>query len=255
MELDVKRDFERIRHDFNYSYEKWTYENILGQLARDPPIEFGSGLSILIVSDRCPGRAWGLNHYLSEKTKVSRIAIIHSLREYTQLEEKSYDIVIFVGMQNNKTNYEIMGKAPRHNGNAVFVMFASVDKIIENEKWQYGIPNLFNSRDNLSSFVSYLEEIRKKPALVTQYASNARHHYPAETEFGAGKTVPTYTCPLCSFWARFRTIFRFSSDKSLKTATKSRVSPGDVFSVSKNSDGVTSKYSHMAKNIGHEGFD
>jgi len=139
--------------------EKVYYNEYLAQSACDIKGTWGEGEKALIISDRCPGRAYGLCNYLEKKTDLS-VEIAATTDEAGQkLRYGAPDILIFVGYQENTENYKIKELVYRKNPFTVVVMFALLDSLINNICHEQEIPYMFSSSMPLQRFVTFLIEI------------------------------------------------------------------------------------------------
>lgn len=129
------------------------------QLNNDPKVDWGTGLHALIISDRCPRRSGNLYMYLIEKTDLSSITLLHTLQEAQDyMNELIPDFLIFVGMPNNKSNYQIQDLVLRSNPFALVVMYAFLDCVIECECVHHHIQYAYSSNNRISGFIEYLRE-------------------------------------------------------------------------------------------------
>ena len=139
------------------AYEIAMYHKIQREIANAPHTQWGKDLHALIISDRCGGRALGLCEYLITRTDLSvRIrSNAKSIRE--AVKSHTPDIVIFVGYQESKENYDIL-KAQWGQRPYLAVMYASVDFVIQTECERYGIPLMYHSMNPVTGFVGVLRD-------------------------------------------------------------------------------------------------
>lgn len=155
----INKEYHHIPYELpeiGTSADKLRYEQMVEEISADPLIQWGRGLKVLIMSDRCPGRSKGLYDYLTVKTElnVTLINTVEIANEY--IGSKVPDIVIFVGMQKNEDNYQIISRIRLLNPSAFIAMYASLDDIIEQICLCNRIHHSFCSWEPLSLFIDYL---------------------------------------------------------------------------------------------------
>ena len=135
--------------------ERSRYRKMQKEIETDPHIQWGKNINVLIISDRCGGRAFGLYNFLMARTDLSvrirdNAPIIREAVQYC-----TPDIVIFVGYQKNRENYRIL-KDREHNP-FLAVMYASVDFIIRDECERYDIQHMYHCMDPTADFIRFLK--------------------------------------------------------------------------------------------------
>lgn len=139
-------------------YERLVYRQIRGEFVSAPHIPWGKNIHVLIISDRCGGRAVGLYEYLTAKTDLTTVCIADSpLAIQTAMQQGIPDIFIFVGYQEDKRNYQILD-AMRNNRQKVVAMYAHLDYVIRTECETFGIPLIYHSMNPLADFVGILRQ-------------------------------------------------------------------------------------------------
>jgi hypothetical protein len=135
------------------------YERILNQLNTDPHIEWGEGLNVLLISDRAPGRAEGLRTYMNAKANFQSVCLCQTIEQsQAYLNCVTPDIIIFVGMADNNSNYQAIDLAKKANPFVMITMFAFLDDVIKYECCRYQIPYAFSSQKPLREGLLYLRQ-------------------------------------------------------------------------------------------------
>lgn len=154
---DAKTNEQTMRALEVYS-ENYRYGKIQKQCESDPNHPWGDGLNVLIMSDRCPGRAKGLYEYLAEKTKLSSVELCDCLADAkTCVQSMSVDILIFVGYQENDASYEIKGILEEKNPSVQTIKYAFLDDCIKRYCLKNGIQYAFSSSAPVREFIGYLD--------------------------------------------------------------------------------------------------
>lgn len=140
-------------------FERFMYQRIIKEMNNDPHIKWGNGLNTIIISDRCPGRAHGIYEYIKQKTDISDILLFQdfmSLKAY--MNTAIPDIVIFVGYQENHSNYQVIKHVREVNPQVLIAMYAGVDNLIRSVcKENY----IYFMYDNFGSTKGFIKNIRK----------------------------------------------------------------------------------------------
>ena len=158
-------DGKKVQEDtrwLNALVEKQYYKKLKEQCETDSHHNWGDNLNVLIMSDRCPGRAKGLHEYLTNKTNLSSVKLCEALSEAKEYSSSvSIDILIFVGYQKDESNYEIKKLLEEKNPNTHTVKYAFLDHAIQIYCMAYKIHHAFSSEKPAADFVSYLENLEK----------------------------------------------------------------------------------------------
>lgn len=153
------RDGDELEKDFAsiaYLVEKKEYEYFLEQCSEDPVVHWGAHKSVLIMSDRCPGRAQGLKAYLEQKTQLSKVIHLSSLSEVREyIADHDIDILIFAGYQKDEDNYDVSDLLRERNAPAI--MYGILDEYIESVCSSHFIRHAFSSLRPAGEFIGYLE--------------------------------------------------------------------------------------------------
>jgi hypothetical protein len=152
-----KDELEKEVASISFLVDGVEHQRMLKQCSADPFIHWGKNRSVLIISDRCPGRARGLQTYLEERTELGEVTCLSSLVQARKhINHHKVDILIFAGYQKNARNYRIRELLP--NKDAYTVMYAMLDEHIEMVCLQYHIKYSFSSWKPVRAFVGYLKE-------------------------------------------------------------------------------------------------
>ena len=154
---------EGVGHDKKHAYldelsEKRYYNNVAEQIKNDPHIKWGDGLSVLIISDRCPGRARGLREYLFEKTDLTNVMFMTTFddaKEY--ISSIVPDILIFVGYQENDINYKVQDIVLEKNPDVFIMIYALLDECIKLVCADKKINHAFSSSKPVTECVAYIK--------------------------------------------------------------------------------------------------
>jgi len=137
-------------------YEAFTYCKIRHEIESDPHIQWSKNIHALIISDRCGWRAIGLYEYLTARTNLTSVRIADNPETIRKaIKTCQPHIVIFVGYQKDKANYQMI-PALQKKAQMVVAMFASVDTVIELECKRFGIPLMYDCLESLADFVNML---------------------------------------------------------------------------------------------------
>jgi len=137
-------------------YEDTMYHLIRLQISIDSHIQWGENVHALIISDRCGGRAVGLYEYLTGKTNLASVRIRDNPQAIQEAAQScAPQIIVFVGYQKCKANYEILKTIWKQPHFAV--MYASLDFIIDRECQRFGIQEMFHCLNPLADFVKVLQ--------------------------------------------------------------------------------------------------
>lgn len=138
--------------------EGYQYHWFTKQSQENPKHNWGDNLNILMMSDRCPGRARGLCDYLRSNTKLSSVKLCHTLEDAKDYIQKvSIDILMFVGYQENKSNYDIKRILKGRNNRVYSVMYAFLDSIIERYCNKYKIKYAFSYTKPVAELIDYMD--------------------------------------------------------------------------------------------------
>jgi hypothetical protein len=142
--------------------ELYDYEQLDKQCKSDEHYNWGEGLNVLIMSDRCPGRTKGLSKYINEKTNIANVVCIGKMDDAATLAQYiHFDILIFIGYQKDRTNYEIKKFLTEINPSLYTIMYASLDDCIKRECIRNQIQYAFSSRKPARDFIGYIKESYK----------------------------------------------------------------------------------------------
>jgi len=161
-ELEAIKRLEVLAKEYEFKNLEMSeiayYLKILKESTEDGRNNWGKGLNVLIVSDRCPGRSLGLLKYLSSNTSLQYVKLVSSVRQAKViLDLETTDILIFAGCQEDSRNYRIMKRVLKKNPKAYVVMYAHFDDCREAHCWRNNIENLFPSLVPVREFVASLE--------------------------------------------------------------------------------------------------
>lgn len=157
----------------NANLEYYMYERIVKQAAHDAHISLPKGLKMLILSDRCPGRAFGLQEYLIERTDASEVLLLHEYNSVrSALETWVPDILIFVGYQKNNLNFRARALVLSKNPSALVIMYASLDRLIEQLCITHNIHYSYSSHEPVADFANYISAIYAKKTAGKQDQPN-----------------------------------------------------------------------------------
>jgi len=158
IKFDDATIFQEQMSWLNAYAQKSDYKSIKEQCESDLKHSWGHDLNVLIISDRCPGRAIGLYEYLMEKTNLSSISQCRNFAEAKVcITHKPIDILIFVGFQKNNENYEIKKILEEKKPDIYTVMYASLDDCIKGHCVENKIQYAFSSRKPVAEFIDYLD--------------------------------------------------------------------------------------------------
>lgn len=159
IKFDDDKEVEKIIKRLAAFAEDEDYKRLKGQYEVDPHHNWGDNLNVLIMSDRCPGRAKGLYEYLKQKTNLSSVKLCKTLNEAKKyILNVSIDILMFVGLQEDESNYEIKKILKEKNVNTYTVKYAFLDDTIKNYCIRYKIQHAFSSIKPAAEFIAYLKE-------------------------------------------------------------------------------------------------
>lgn len=153
----TKKEPTSLLDSFDDFYEEGMYKIIRKEIDADPHTRWGKDFHALIISDRCAGRAIGLCEYLKARTDLKVLIRDNARSIQKTIELRAPDIVIFVGYQENKENYDIL-TAQQGQRPYLVVMYACVDNMIQSECAQYGIPLMYHCKEPTAGFVGVLME-------------------------------------------------------------------------------------------------
>ena len=173
----VFEDGAKEREALDYFYncnEHYKYNEILKQAETDPRFAWGNGLNVLLVSDRALGRAEGLYLYMVVNTNFGNVRLCKNIPEIQDyMKSVIPDIIIFVGMADNKQNYQAIEMAKEANEFVLIAMFAFLDFCIESECERYKIPYAFSSQKSVSDGLAYLRSaFEENNEVITQRICN-----------------------------------------------------------------------------------
>lgn len=138
-------------------FERIMYQRMSEEINHSPHIDWGMNLNAVIISDRCFGRANGIYDYLHQKTNLQGIALFedfYALEQY--IKKTAPDILILVGYQKSRLNYNSIKLAREINPNVLVIMNASVDPFIEGICTAYELL-IYSSFDTVGGFVDYIK--------------------------------------------------------------------------------------------------
>lgn len=151
----IKKEPTSLLDSFDDFYEEGMYNKMRKEIDADRHTHWGKNIHALIISDRCAGRAIGLCEYLKARTDL-KVRIRDNARSIQKaVEFRAPDIVIFVGYQENKENYDILTTRQGQRPHLV-VMYANVDDLIRSECTRYGIPLMYHCKEPTAYFVDVL---------------------------------------------------------------------------------------------------
>jgi len=154
---------------FDTGFERLMYGKIRRQIISDPRLEWGEGLNILLLSDRALGRASGLLNYLVEKTNAADVLLCTGVAAArAHWDYFTPDILIFVGMPQNRENYQAIRMAKQMNPYVMVVMFACLDNIVGLDCRQLGIRYAFSCNKPISEGLAYLRDAFAENGLIAQ---------------------------------------------------------------------------------------
>ena len=159
IEFDDDKKIVSVRTWVENYVEHEDYRKLKKQCEADSHHNWGDNLNALIMSDRCPGRAKGLYEYLNKKTNLSSVKLCKTLDEAkNHISRVPINILVFVGYQENESNYEIKKLLKEKNPAIFTVKYAFLDSFIEyyciNNKIKYA----FSSERPVADFIDYLKE-------------------------------------------------------------------------------------------------
>ena len=155
---------EKIIYSGNNSYldelaDKQYYKSAAKQIEKDPHINWGSSLNILIFSSRSSGKSSGLFEYLSEKTDVSNVKVVHSLNEVQAYANDTIpDILIIAAYQEDTEEYKFCDIVIERNKKALVLLYAPLDEQTKKICIKNRIEYAFSTNKPLADFTAYLKD-------------------------------------------------------------------------------------------------
>jgi len=123
------------------------------------PVNFGSSINVLLLTDRLYGCAFGLIEYFQNSTDIS-VDFVNNLEGANRaILEKPYDFLIIVGYLEKKSYYRAIQPFRLLNKYSSVIIYAILDVHIHNECKKYDIAHSYERFDPVDGFVSYMREI------------------------------------------------------------------------------------------------
>lgn len=142
----------------NDIYEQIMQGEINKQAETDSSIDWGSDMSILLISDNAPGRAVAIKNYLATKTQISNVILSNDYEDAKKsILEDSPDAVVFIGMQTATELYKIVQMLKESFADVFYCMYAHLDPAVKIICQRYEIDNIFPDRLPVSDFVKFLQ--------------------------------------------------------------------------------------------------
>jgi hypothetical protein len=142
MDLENRNDYAAAREQIN-AMERFS---------------FGAQITVLLVTNRLPGCAMGLQEYLQNSTDIA-VELVETYEEARAvINAKPLDFLIFVGYQKAHDNYRAKELFERFNKYSTTVIFAVPTPVIESHSQIYKIKSVFDRRKSLARFVVFMKE-------------------------------------------------------------------------------------------------
>ena len=153
---NIKFDLDRlgvIDDDMIKKYiDELEYSIIKKQIDAIEPIDFGSPMNILLISDRLLGCAKGLKEYLQSNPSITVDLVNTSADAVRIIRGNSIDFLIIVGLLKDETDYNVVKFFKRVNKYSGIIFYALLDNAIKDLCKKYVIDYTYDRRrlpDNL----------------------------------------------------------------------------------------------------------
>lgn len=150
--------FEYLKENLTRIVDKFEYNRLKMQITKIP-ITFSYRINVLILADRCIGRATGLCEYLGNIKNI-KVFFTNSVEGVNLLcQHTKFDFLIISGYLKNKNNYLAIKEIKDLNKNAVVIIYTFSNFLIKNECKKYMFKNKYNILKPAANFIEYMRSI------------------------------------------------------------------------------------------------
>jgi len=151
------QDFaENVRVALNEGY----YTRMQKRVASMRRFNFGTSISVLLITDRLEGCAEGLKLYLKKSTDIAVELVINDPGRAIQiLHESPIDFLIVVGYLENKDNYDAIRIFDYFNRYSQAIIYAPVDEVIAAKSYPYEIIYAYDMFSPVDNLITYMRRL------------------------------------------------------------------------------------------------
>jgi len=145
------------RHEqFDRGMNIYDYTSAKNQIKEMQTLTFGAKVNVLLVTDRLPGCAKGLQEYLQNSTDIT-VDMAYTLESARDvIQKKAIDFLIIVGYLKHRTNYEIKEFFEKTNKQSTAIMYAILDDLIYEECKTHNITHKYQRMEPMNGFLSFM---------------------------------------------------------------------------------------------------
>jgi len=157
----ILEEIEKLEDESDQQIELYVYDESIKQIDLANKITFGNDISVLLLSDRLPGCAAGLEEFLAYSTDIS-VQRVNNFEDAKKIiTEMPIDFLIIVGYLENLRNYDVIELYRSLNRFHNVVFFAILSDHIKYLSVQYNITLKFDRWAPLEDFLLFLQTVYK----------------------------------------------------------------------------------------------